>query len=192
MMASKSFDIQRVNRQSAQSFTLDAELLNRISLVYAALRDVLFTTEGNITSLEEFEKSFLQCNSPGEDVGVWESIAAALEKARLYYPPEGYDRKMLYRRLLFMLFGALTHQQLHEGDSRILMRCYRSSSTKRGGATAPNDPVVHFSPLSSAAMAGPRSLPMPLPTAATRGMPACSTWRASSVLPSWISAWLRM
>jgi hypothetical protein len=127
-------NIQNVKRQSAKNLTLDAEVLNRIALVYGAMRDVLCDTAGQTTSLVEFEKSFPQCNSPGEDVGVWESIAASLEIARLYYPPERYDRKLLYRRLLFMLFGALTDEQLHEEDSLILMRCYRSSSSKRASA----------------------------------------------------------
>jgi hypothetical protein len=114
-----------VAEQPIRHQSLDAAVLNRIMLVHRALRDVLCSPSDQVLSLEQFETSFLRCESPAKDVEFWEGVATALEKAQSFYPPEQYDRRSLYRRLLFMICGTLTEEQWLEEDTSILTRCFR-------------------------------------------------------------------
>jgi hypothetical protein len=106
---------------------LDEASLKRIGLVHTALKDVLVAPSNEPLSLEQFEIGFLRGESPEEELKLWEGVATALEKARGSYPPEKYDRKALYLRLLCLICGAATDQELRDDDSAILSRCFASS-----------------------------------------------------------------
>lgn len=102
-------------------------LLERIGFAHDALHDLLLAPNDTPLSLEQFEVGFLRSHSALEELKVWEAIVIALEKAQFALPPEKYDRRALYRRLLFMLCGALTDGEAHEHESRILVHCFNSS-----------------------------------------------------------------
>ncbi len=106
---------------------LKRALLERIGFVHEALHDLLLAPNDAPLSLEQFEVGFLRSQSALEELKVWEAIVIAMEKAQVLLPSEKYDRRALYRRLLFMLCAALTDSEADEHESRILVHCFNSS-----------------------------------------------------------------
>ncbi|MGH7213741.1 MAG: hypothetical protein ACREIT_03120 [Tepidisphaeraceae bacterium] len=105
---------------------LKKAMLERIALVHEALRDVLAANNGPM-SLEQFELCFMRSQSPAEELKAWEAIVLALDKAQDFLPPDQYDRKALYDRLVLMLCGALTDEERGEQKTKVLLRCFHSS-----------------------------------------------------------------
>ena len=90
--------------------SLNDGLIERMGCIHRALHDVL-QEDGRRMSLEHFEVGFMRSHDPAKEVALWETVVVAMNKSRDLYAPERYPKADLYRRLILMLFGALTEEE---------------------------------------------------------------------------------
>ena len=79
-----------------------------------------------------------------EEVALWETVVLAMNKSRDLYAPELYPKADLYRRLILMLFGALTDEEYLQEESANIRKCFAAAKKEKNIAAIGNEVICYL------------------------------------------------
>jgi hypothetical protein len=103
---------------------LDENLLTRVGLVFAEIKDVLISEAEKIGTLEQFEMLFMRSDDPEKDIETWEDIVRSYKLAQKYFGPREEIRRIIFRILMFYVVDALSDEENEREDVKLIKKIY--------------------------------------------------------------------